>query len=133
MARSRTYSWALLEQQVSGASAGISAAPDDRDAAIAAFVTELQEQVASGALSLDAGKGVAPGDLTALQELDQHSPLRIELGHELLGIGVAAAADVALGGLSGATAVVEGAGAATEAVTAALSADGHGGLRGAVR
>ncbi|UDY36346.1 hypothetical protein [Dermatobacter hominis] len=124
MARSRSYSWALLEQQVSGASAGISAAPDDRDAAIAAFVEELQEPVAAGTLSLDAGKGVAPGDLTALQELDRRSPLRTELGDELLGIGIAAAADVALGGLAGATAVVEGAGASADAIAAALVAAG---------
>jgi hypothetical protein len=124
MARSRTYSWALLEQQVSGASAGISAAPEDRDAAIAAFVAELQDPVAAGALSLDAGKGIAAGDLTALQELDRRSPLRIEIGDELLGIGIAAAADVALGGLSGATVVVEGAGAASESVAAALTGGG---------
>jgi hypothetical protein len=124
MARSRTYSWALLERRISGASAGISAPPDGRDAAIAAFVEEMQEPVASGALSLDAGKGVAPGDLTALQELDRRSPLRLELADELLGIGIAAAAEVALGGLSGAKAVVEGAGAAGDAVAAALQAAG---------
>jgi hypothetical protein len=124
MARSRSYSWALLEQQVSGASAGISAAPEGRDAAIAAFVEELQEPVAAGTLSLDAGKGVAPGDLVALQELDRRSPLRTEIGDDLLGIGIAAAADVALGGLSGATVVVEGAGGAADAITGALTGAG---------
>ena len=124
MARSRTYSWALLGQQVSGLSAGISAPPEDRDGAIAAFVAEMEGPISDGSCSFDAGKGVAPGDLTALDELDRRSPLRIEIGDELLGIGIATAADVALGGLSGATAVIEGAGDAGDAIAAALTAAG---------
>lgn len=124
MARSRTYSWALLERPISGASAGISAAPEDRGDAIAAFVDEVSEPVASGALSLDAGKGLTPSDLAAWAELDQRSALRSELNNELLAIGIVAAADVALGGIGGASAVIEGAGAATDAITAALVAAG---------
>lgn len=124
MARSRSYSWALLEQRVSGASAGISAAPEERDAAVAAFVAEMQQQVSSGELSFDAGKGVSPGDLTALTELDQRSPLQSVLADELLGIGIASSAAAALGGLDGVRAVVEGGGAKEEPIVAALVAEG---------
>jgi len=124
MARSRTYSWALLERKVSGASAGINAAPEDRDAAIAGFVSEMQQAVASGSLSLDAGKGVLPGDLTALAELDRRSPLRLVDGDELLGIGIAAASTAALGGLAGIRAVIEGGGTAADAIAAALVTEG---------
>ena len=41
LARSLTYSYAVLGQQVSGASAGINAEPDGRAEAIAHFVTEV--------------------------------------------------------------------------------------------
>ena len=73
LARSRTYAWALLEEQISGASAGINAVPDERDAAVSAFVTEARPLVESGSLSLDAAKGVAPGDLADLVAADRRN------------------------------------------------------------
>jgi hypothetical protein len=118
MARSRTYAWALLEQQVSGASAGISAPPEGRADAVAAFSAELSERVASGALSLDAGKGLAPADLAPLAAVDTRSLLLSSttpigtLADALLAAGITAAAGAALGGLDGRTVVLEGAGSA---------------------
>ena len=48
-----------------------------QDGSVPAFVAEMAEPVSDGRLSFDAGKGVNPGDLTALDELDRRSPLRI--------------------------------------------------------
>jgi hypothetical protein len=117
MARSRTYGWALLEQQVSGASAGINVAPPQRAGGIAAFVEAVQPRVASGELSLDAGKGVAQAELAALDDADARSPLRHELvsrgtlADEMTARSALSAAAAVLDGLEGRTIAVEGAGA----------------------
>ena len=130
MARSRTYSWALLGEPVSGASAGISASPEDRAAAIAAATTELSDSVAAGRLSLDAGKGLSPTDLAPLDAVDTRSPLLRSatatgtLADALLAAGIAGAAGAAAGGLDGRTVAVEGAGAAGPAIVEAFA--GHG-------
>jgi len=124
MARSRTYSWALLERQVSGASAGINAVPEDRDAAVRAFVDEVKGQIDSASLLLDPGKGVTAEDLAPLCAVDGRVPLDDGLDTDLLAVGVAAAADVASGGISGTSVVIEGAGPAGEAVAAELTAAG---------
>ena len=110
MARSRTYSWALLEQQISGASAGVNAT-DDRDAALRTFVDELSGEIGSGRLALDPGKGVTTEDLAAWAELDRRSPEHTGRRDDLLAAGIVAAADVAVGGVAGASVVIEGAGA----------------------
>jgi hypothetical protein len=130
MARSRTYSWALLGEQVSGASAGINAAPDGRADAIAAFCTELEERVRSGALSLDPGKGLGANDLAPLAAADQRSELASAttpsgtLSDALLAAGVAAAASAALGGLEDRTVAIEGAGGAGPALIEAFAGRG---------
>lgn len=124
MARSRTYSWALLGERISGASAGINAAAEDRDAAISAFVGEVAGELTIAGLALEPGKGLTAEDLAALRASDNRSVLHAGLTAELLGAGIAAVADVALGGLAGATAVVEGAAEATGAVSAALATSG---------
>ena len=118
MARSRTYSWALLGERRSGASAGINTPPPSRAEGVAAFVESVRESVRSGALSLDAAKGVEPAELSALSELDARSSVRNEpTGHgpldaELTCRSAAIAAGVALGdgGLTGRTVAIEGAG-----------------------
>lgn len=116
MARSRTYSWALLEQQVSGASAGINVAPPQRGEGVAAFVEAVQPRVASGELSLDAGKGLAQAELAALDEADARSPLRHEpasrgtLADEMSARSALSAAAAVLDGLDGRSIAVEGAG-----------------------
>lgn len=71
LARSRTYAWALLGHEVSGASAGINAVGDERAAAIGAFCSELAPEVTAGRLILGAGKGLDHDELKALGELPE--------------------------------------------------------------
>ena len=98
--------------------------PETAEAGIAEFTGAVRDQVASGALSLDAGKGVRPDQLASLAEVDTRGPLRLEarplgtLADELLARGVLAAAAAALGGLDGRTVTIEGAGTATAALVA---------------
>lgn len=130
MARSRSYSWALLGEQRSGASAAINVAPPDRVAGIAAFVDAVMPRVATGELSIDAGKGVGQSELRALQEVDGRSQLRVQartggtLADELTATSAVTAAAVALGGLEGRTVAIEGAGTLGPALLEALAAAG---------
>jgi hypothetical protein len=130
LARSRTYAWAVLEEQVSGASAGISAPPESRTQAVAAFVAELEPRVAAGELGLDPAKGLSADDLAPLTAVDPRSALGSTggptgtLADALLGAGIAAAAGASLGDLDGATVVVEGAGGSGPAVVEALISRG---------
>src|SRR3954452_15573332 len=101
LARSVTYTFASFELRMSGASAGINAKPDGRDAALAAFVGEVTPQAASGALTLFAGTGLTDQDLTPLGA-DPPDPA-------VTAHGAIAAADAAVGGLDGKTVVVVGA------------------------
>ena len=66
LARTVTYSCAAFGLKVSGASAGINAKPEGRDAAIAAFIEEVKPLVASGALSLQSSTGLSDADLAPL-------------------------------------------------------------------
>jgi glutamate dehydrogenase (NAD(P)+) len=126
LARSRTYAWALLGKQVSGASAGINAAPPDQAAGVAAFVEAVSARVRAGELSLDPGKGVSREDLAPLAEADQRSALLHEqrgegtLADELLATSVVAAASAAVGGLEGRRVAIEGGGEHLPALQAAL-------------
>ena len=61
LARSVTYALASLGRQETGISAGISAPPEERDAAVAAFIAEVASWDTT--FSLSAGKGVTDRDL----------------------------------------------------------------------
>jgi glutamate dehydrogenase/leucine dehydrogenase len=74
LARSRTYSWALLEQPISGASAGINAVEDSRTASIEHFCAEIAPEATAGHLSLSAGKGVGHDELGALGHVPDANP-----------------------------------------------------------
>lgn len=129
LARSRTYAWASLGEQIGGASAGISAVPDERQAALESFVTDAAELVGSGELSLDAGKGVAWADLAPLRAVDVRSPLATgddapALASDLLAVGVTAATAAQLGGLDGRTITLEGPPEVTTALAEAFRSQG---------
>ncbi|MGB6057239.1 MAG: hypothetical protein WBF71_03175 [Microthrixaceae bacterium] len=130
LARSQTYSWAVLQQQISGASAGINTQGDERSAAIAGFCEQILSRVANGELSLDAAKGVSTSELSTLIEADplltrRHADFEgTALGDALLAAGVTAAAAVAIGGLDGRSFVIEGAGDATIALIRELVGQG---------
>lgn len=112
-ARSATYAFAHRGLQVGGAAAGISAEPDERDAAIAAFLAEIAPRLDSGELIIDAGSGVSAEELAGATGNDPRSPLRLEtvdgvgLSDYLTAVSAVAAAETARGGLDGATAAVE--------------------------
>jgi glutamate dehydrogenase (NAD(P)+) len=108
LARSQTYEFASFEQAVGGASAGINAKPDGRDAAVKAFAAEVGDWVAGGSLSLDPAKGVTVVDLEPLAALDRRAALARTAQAELTGISVAVATEAALGGVDGKTVGVEG-------------------------
>jgi hypothetical protein len=130
MARSRSYSWALLGQQRSGASAAINVAPPQRAAGIEAFVEAVLPRVQGGELSLDAAKGLGQAELAALDEVDGRSPLRRQahgagtVADDLEARGVLSAAAVAADGLDGATVAIEGAGALGPVLVEQLAAAG---------
>ena len=126
MARTTTYTFAVRGLKVGGASAGISAEPDDVDGALEAFVTGVADRVGDGRLAFDPGTGVGGDALSSLEAGDPRPALHREVVDEmrvddrLLGIGAVAAAMAAVDSTDGWTASVEpGPGAAS--VRAALA------------
>ena len=118
LARSVTYSFATFGLQMSGASAGINAKPEGRDAAIAAFIEDVKPLVASGALTLHASTGLSDSDLAPLGT-DPPDPA-------LTAHSAIAAAEATLGTLDGATVAIVGTGpvADTARVTASDKTNG---------
>jgi len=124
LARSRTYAWASIGEQISGASVGISAPPEDRDEAIAAF----DRAPCEFALGLDIGKGVNPGDLPVRTAADWRNPLLNDddgaARLALVSAGAVAAAAAQLGGLHDSTVAVEGPPPAINALGTAFAGSG---------
>ena len=116
LARSVTYAFAAFGLKMSGASAGINAKPDGRDAAVAAFLEEVRPLVASGALTLHASTGLNDSDLGALGT-DPPDPA-------LTAHSAIAAAEATLGTLEGKTVEVIGAGPVAETTKLTLSDKG---------
>ena len=113
LARSQTYTYAALGMQRGGASGGISADGPDRDAAVAAAVTELAGLTADGTYLPDAAKGVAESDLAPLREADPRDTARLggaapTLVDRAEGLGIAACAAATLGGLDGRSVAIDG-------------------------
>jgi glutamate dehydrogenase/leucine dehydrogenase len=102
LARSVTYSFAAFGLKIGGASAGINAKPEGRDAAIAAFVEEVKPLVTSGSLVLHASTGLSDAELAPL---GTEPPDPTLTAHSAL-----AAAEAVLGGLEGKTVEVIGSG-----------------------
>lgn len=93
LARSETYSWALMGQRHSGASAGINATDSARKAAVDAFNRRVDAELEGIELRLRPAKGVAATD----------DPVRAAL----LAHGVVAATASALDGLDGRSVALE--------------------------
>jgi len=129
LARSQSYQCAVFNMRCQGASAAVNAAPDERDAAVAAFVEELLPLVSGGALMLDPGKGVTDAMLDALFESDPRDPaLRrpvdgLSNRNHLIGLGAAACADAARS-LDSATVAIEHFEVSGPAIASAVSARG---------
>lgn len=77
LARSQTYQCAALGMRMQGASAGVNALPEDRDAALAAFSEELTPAVSGGTLMIDAAKGVVPEAIASLTSADARNAARL--------------------------------------------------------
>lgn len=122
LARSQTYTFAVLNMRRGGASAGISAEADDREAAIDAFVAEAAELVADATYLPDPAKGVTEADLAALRGNDPRDTARLagspSLADHCEGLGAAVCAHHSIG-LSGRTVAIEGFGASGGALATA--------------
>jgi hypothetical protein len=116
LARSTTYAFGAFGiAGHAGASAAINAKPDDREAALAAFVDEVRPLAEAGTLQLSPSVGTAAGDLAPLGWGDPDPAL--------LAAGAIAASRVA-GPLDWRTAAVVGAGPVAEAASAQLAEAG---------
>ncbi|HEV3225556.1 MAG TPA: hypothetical protein VGZ52_01930 [Acidimicrobiales bacterium] len=113
LARSVTYSFASFELRIGGASAGINAKPDERDAALAKFVDEVSPLTADGALTLHAGTGLDDADLAPLGGEPPDPTLLVH--------GALAAATAVHGSLDGVTLAVVGIGPIAESAKVAAS------------
>jgi glutamate dehydrogenase/leucine dehydrogenase len=121
LARSTTYAAASFGLRVRGASAGINAKPDDRDAALAAFLQEVSELVESDRWLPGPGVGITTDDLTPLPRAEQRA---IAFDQTTAGESAVAAALGALGTLDGRRVGIVGNGPLTEAAAASVSANG---------
>jgi glutamate dehydrogenase/leucine dehydrogenase len=121
LARSTTYALASFGLQVGGASAGINAKPDDRDAALAAFLEEVAPLVESGRWLPGPGVGIAPDDLSGLARGAERA---LAFDQTAAGESAVAAALGALGSLDGKQVAIVGGGPVAEAAAASASANG---------
>ncbi len=114
LARSQTYTYAVLGMRRGGASAGISAEATDREAAIGAFVAEAADLVAEATYLPDAAKGVSGDDLAPLRAADPRDTARLagapSFADRCEGLGAAVCAHHSAG-LAGRTVAIEGFGA----------------------
>jgi glutamate dehydrogenase (NAD(P)+) len=124
LARAMTYKLAILEQPMGGAKAGIRAGQADREAVLARYVEEIRPLVERREFLTASDLGTQPEDFAGLRTaptpLHEEDATGATLDAVLTGLGVAAAADAAVGGLAGATLAIEGFGkvGATTAVEA---------------
>lgn len=125
LARAMTYKLAILGQPMGGAKAGIRASAADRDTVMARYVDEIRPLVERQEFLTASDLGTQPEDFASLGAapslLHSHDENGATLDAALTGLGVAVAADAAVGGLNGATLAIEGFGkvggtTATEAV-----------------
>jgi glutamate dehydrogenase/leucine dehydrogenase len=121
LARSTTYAMASFGLQLGGASAGINAKPDDRDAALAAFLAEVAPLVESGRWLPGPGVGVAADDLSELARPDERAAAFDQVA---AGESAVAAALGALGTLQDKQVAIVGSGPVAEAAAASAAANG---------
>jgi glutamate dehydrogenase/leucine dehydrogenase len=113
LARAMTYKLAILQQPMGGAKAGIRSGQAGRAAVLARYVDEIRPLVEREEFLTASDLGTQPEDFAALSRsptpLHEPDPATgATLDAVLTGLGVAVAADAALGGLDGASLAVEG-------------------------
>jgi glutamate dehydrogenase/leucine dehydrogenase len=117
LARSVTYSFAAFGVKASGASAGINAKPEGRDAAVEAFITELATLANAGTLVLHAGAGLHDADLAPLTRAD----MTALADDELTAHSAVAAAEAMVGSLGEKSVIIAGSGPVADAAAIALA------------
>lgn len=121
LARSTTYAAASFGLQLRGASGAINAKPDDRDAAVAAFVAEVAELVETDRWLPGPGLGVTSDDLAPLPRAEQRMAA---FDQTTTAESAVAAAAGALGSLDGARVAIVGTGPVAEAAATAVAGRG---------
>ena len=121
LARSTTYAAASFGLSLGGGSAGLNAKPDDRDAALAAFLDEVGPLVESGRWLPGPGVGIASGDLAGLARPEQRDTA---FDQTSAGESAVAAALGALGTLEGKQLAIVGTGPVADAAAASAGANG---------
>jgi glutamate dehydrogenase/leucine dehydrogenase len=121
LARSTTYAAASFGLALGGGSAGINAKPDDRDAALAAFLEEVAPLVESGRWLPGPGVGISPDDLAALPSAGVRT---VAFDQTTAGESAVAATLGALGSLDGKRIGIVGNGPIVEAAAASASTNG---------
>ncbi|WP_327090020.1 hypothetical protein OIE66_05215 [Nonomuraea sp. NBC_01738] len=113
LARAMTYKFAVLGYEIGGAKAVLRAEPELREETVARYCREVTPLVAEGTFLTSSDLGTRTQDFATLPGYRVDSVMHESLGDDLVdtmvtGLGVIAAADTALGGLSGRTLAVEG-------------------------
>src|SRR5712664_1914858 len=113
LARAMTYKFAVLGANFGGAKGAIKASASERDDAVRRYVDEIRPLVESATFLTATDLGTVPDDFRSLPGTDQADLMHTDymgmpLDSFLTGLGVATAADTALGGLEGRTVAVEG-------------------------
>ena len=121
LARSTTYAAASFGLSIGGGSAGLNAKPDDRDAALAAFLEEVGPLVESGRWLPGPGVGVSSDDLAKLARADARATA---FDATSAGESAVAAALGALGTLDGKQLAIVGAGPIADAAAASAGTNG---------
>jgi glutamate dehydrogenase/leucine dehydrogenase len=121
LARSTTYGAASFGLQLRGASGGLNAKPDVREAAVAAFVEEVTELVAADRWLPGPGLGITTDDLSPLPRAEQRATA---FDQTAAGESAVAAALGALGTLDGKRLAIVGTGPIVEAAAASAAANG---------
>ncbi len=125
LARSQTYTYAVLNMRHGGASAGVSAPGPERSEAVSAFVAEAAELVEYGNYLPDAAKGVSEADLAPLRGNDPRDTTRLSGDGSTFvdrceGLSAAVCAHHSVGDLSGRSVSIEGFNANGPALAAAV-------------
>ena len=113
LARAMTYKFAVLGVNFGGGKGTVRATQSERDDAISRYVEEIRPLVESAKFLTSTDLGTVPDDFRSLPGTDQADLMHTEymgmpLDAFLTGLGVAAAAETALGGLEDRTAAIEG-------------------------
>jgi glutamate dehydrogenase/leucine dehydrogenase len=121
LARSTSYAAASFGLQLGGGSAGLNAKPDERDAALAAFLEEVTPLVETGRWLPGPGVGIQADDLSSLPRAEDRA---VVFDQTSAGESAVAAALGAVGSLDGKIVAIVGGGPITEAAAASVSANG---------